>query len=38
MEIGKQTVLISGGAGAIGSALCEFFQDKDLQVILIDKD
>ena len=38
MEIGKQTVLISGGAGAIGSALCEFFQDKALQVILIDKD
>lgn len=32
----KKTVLITGGAGFIGSHLCDFFIDQDYQVICLD--
>jgi len=32
----KKTALISGGAGFIGSHLCDFLMNKDLKVICID--
>ena len=32
----KKTILITGGAGFIGSNLCKFFIKKDFEVITID--
>ncbi len=33
---GKMTVLITGGAGFIGSNLCEYFLTKEYKVVCLD--
>ncbi len=38
MNLSDQTVLISGGAGSIGSYLCEYYYGKAAKVILLDRD
>lgn len=37
MKVAEQTIVISGGAGSIGSYLCEYFYDEAKQIILIDR-
>lgn len=36
MSISKKTVLITGGAGFLGSHLCDFFMERDFKVIALD--
>lgn len=37
MTLSEQTILISGGAGAIGSFLCEHLYEEAKQIILVDR-